>query len=147
MKPVLVAGAVIALAATGTGVWWRVAHARDVPQTASHAPIDRDTMRLVGDTVRIKVEVLNASGERGLARRAMFYLRDRGFDVVSMGNATERTDSSVVIDRSGHAAWARVAARAVGCARIEVHADSSRYVDLTILLGARFRSPSQILYP
>jgi hypothetical protein len=109
--------------------------------------VDPDTMRLVGDTVRIKVELLNASGERGVARRAMHYFRERGFDVVSVGNASERQDSSVVLDRSGHGEWATLAARALGGARVEVSPDTSRYLDLTILLGARFRPPAQILYP
>src|SRR5205814_750511 len=39
--------------------------------------------------VRIRVEVLNATQTRGLARRATFYLRDRGFDVVGSGNVVE----------------------------------------------------------
>jgi hypothetical protein len=104
-------------------------------------------MRLIGDSVRVKIEVLNASGERGVARRATFYLRDRGFDVVNTGNADRRVDSSVVIDRSGHPEWAAQAARALGGARVESRPDSSRYLDLTILLGASFRSPAQILYP
>lgn len=109
--------------------------------------VDPDTMRLVSDAVRIKVELLNASGERGVARRAMHYFRERGFDVVSVGNSAERQDSSVVLDRSGNAEWATLAARALGGARIEVSPDSSRYLDLTILLGSRFRPPAQILYP
>lgn len=104
-------------------------------------------MRVVADSVRVKIEVLNASGERGLARRAMLYLRDRGFDVVNMGNADQHTDSSVVIDRSGHPQWAAQAARAIGGARVVSRPDSSRYLDLTILLGSSFRSPAQILYP
>ena len=37
------------------------------------------------DGVRIRVQVLNATKTRGLARRATMLLRDRGFDVVEMG--------------------------------------------------------------
>ena len=36
---------------------------------------------------RIRVEVLNAGGEPGMARMATDQLRDRGFDVVYFGNA------------------------------------------------------------
>ena len=104
-------------------------------------------MRLVPAGVRVKVEVFNATGERGIARRAMLYLRSRGFDVVTVGNAPQRLDSSLVIDRSGHHDWAALAARAVGASRVEARADSSRYVDLTILIGAAFRLPPQVLYP
>ena len=59
----------------------------------------------------------------------------------------ERLDSSVVYVRSGHADWAVRTAQAIGGARIEMRPDSSRYLDLTIVLGARFRPPSLILYP
>ena len=97
--------------------------------------------------VRIKVEVLNASATRGLARRAMLHLRDRGFDVLDMRNASERLDSSVVLDRSGHPEWARLAAAAMGGARVESRPDTSRYLDLTILVGASWRPPAQPFYP
>ena len=36
---------------------------------------------------RIRVQVLNATTSRGLARRATFFLRDKGFDVVEIGTA------------------------------------------------------------
>jgi hypothetical protein len=108
--------------------------------------VDPDTMRLVPDSVRIKVEVLNATGERGLARRVAQYLRDRGFDVVGIGDAPVR-DSSLVLDRTGNGEWAAWGARAMQGARVEVQADSVRYLDLTLLIGRDFRPPSQVLYP
>jgi hypothetical protein len=140
-------GATVAVLVLGAvAAWWGLARepARD---RVARLSIDRDTMLLVPDSVRIKVELLNASGERGMARRAMQYFRERGFDVVGVGNASERVDSSVVLDRSGHPEWARLAARAAGVARIEARPDTSRYLDLTILLGTRFRPPPQVLYP
>lgn len=97
--------------------------------------------------VRIKVEVLNATRSRGLARRATRDLRDRGFDVVSFGTAPPRLDATVVIDRSGHPAWARLVARALGATRVESRPDSSRYVDVTVLIGASWRSPPGPFYP
>lgn len=103
--------------------------------------------RLVPDSVRIKVEVLNASSVRGLARRATFYLRDRGFDVVNSGNASERLDSTVVLVRGGRMEWGELAAAALGGARVEARPDSSRYLDLTILLGATWRPPAQAFHP
>jgi hypothetical protein len=139
--------AVTMLLAMGTVLWWGAARSSDAATPPARASIDADTMRLVGDSVVIRVEVLNASGQRGAARRAMHYLRERGFDVVSVGNASERQDSSVVIDRSGNSEWASLAARALGAARVESGAESPRYLDLTLVLGARFRPPAQILYP
>lgn len=147
MKLVLLVGVVAVLGAAGSGAVWMASRSPVPPSRAASAAVDADTMRLLGDTVRVKIEVLNASGERGLARRATFYMRDRGFDVVNMGNANERVDSSVVIDRSGHPEWAAAAARALGRARVVSRPDSSRYLDLTILLGTAFRPPPQILYP
>jgi hypothetical protein len=141
----LIAGAFVATATVAAGVWHVRAQAAEPAHGAGR--FDPDTMLIVPDNQRVKVEVINASGERGIARRTMHYLRDRGFDVVSLGNARERSDSSVVYVRSGHADWAALAARAIGGARIEERPDTSRYLDLTIVLGTHFRPPSLILYP
>jgi hypothetical protein len=145
MKPHLVL-AIAAVALLAGGGWLYMDRAPDTGR-GIHAAIDPDTMRLVPDSLRIKVELLNASGERGLARRAMRYFRDRGFDVVSVGNASERVDSPVVLDRTGHPEWAVLAGRAAGSARIDARPDTSRYLDLTILLGTSFRPLPQVLYP
>ena len=56
---------------------------------------------------RLRVQVLNATTIRGLARRAAMHLRDRGFDVVDMGTTAEQRDSTLVLDRSGRAGCAR----------------------------------------
>jgi LytR cell envelope-related transcriptional attenuator len=84
---------------------------------------------------RIKVEVLNATRTRGLARRATLYLRDRGFDVVGSGTA-----------RSAHPEWAYLVGRAMK-ARVTAQPDSSRYLDVTVILGADWRPPPQPFYP
>ena len=97
--------------------------------------------------VRIRVEVLNASPVRGLARRATMHLRDRGFDVVASGTARERRDSTLVLDRSGNPDWARLVAEAMGGARVESRPDSSRYLDVTVLVGAAWRPPAKPFYP
>jgi len=146
MRKLVLLTAVVAALLAG-GVSWLMARPGSEERVMVRSDIDPDTMRLVADTVRIKVELLNASGGRGIARRAMQYFRDRGFDVVSTGNAAGRSDSSVVLDRTGNAEWAQLAARALGGARIEAQPDTSRYLDLTILIGSSFRPPSQILYP
>ncbi len=96
---------------------------------------------------RIRVEVLNTTPTRGLARRAMFYLRDHGFDVVQMGNSTGQRDSTLVLDRSNHPAWASRVAGVLGGARVESRPDSSRYLDVTVLLGRSWRPPPQPFYP
>lgn len=95
---------------------------------------------------RIKVEVQNATATRGLARQAALYLRDRGFDVVSFGNASERRDSTLVLDRSGHADWAGLVATAMQ-ARAESRPDTSRYLDVTVLVGGDWHPPPLPFYP
>lgn len=99
--------------------------------------------------VRVRVQVLNATTTRGLARRATEVLRDRGFDVVDVGTtpAREQGDSTFVLDRSGHPDWARRVAAAMGGARVISRPDSSRYLDVTVLVGASWRPPAQPFNP
>jgi hypothetical protein len=96
---------------------------------------------------RVRVQVLNATSTRGLARRATLHLRDRGFDVLEIGTAPEQLDSTVVLDRSGHPDWAKRVAEALGGARVESRPDSSRYLDVTVLLGRSWRAPAEPFYP
>ena len=111
--------------------------------TAGDSPIGR----VVSDSTRITVEVLNATDTRGLARQAMFTLRDAGFDVVFHGNTPERRDSTEILDRSGHASWAALAAKAMRGARVLQQPDSSRFVDLTVLVGRNWTPPRLPLHP
>jgi hypothetical protein len=129
--------AVAAVAVVVAAVLWRD---RGL-EPPTHVPV------LVPDDVRIKVEVLNASGQRGLARRATFALRDAGFDVVRFDNATENRDSTLVLSRSGHDDWADLVSRALGGAKVESRPDSTRYVDVTVLLGADWRPPAKPFHP
>jgi hypothetical protein len=103
--------------------------------------------RLLPDSVRVKVEVLNATTIRGLARRATFHLRDLGFDVVSSGNSGERLDTTLVLVRSGRMEWGELAAKGLAPARVEARPDTSRYLDLTILLGTTWRPPAETFHP
>jgi hypothetical protein len=96
---------------------------------------------------RIRVEVLNASSVQGLARRATFFLRDRGFDVVESGNAAEKHDSTIVLDRSHNPEWARLVANALGGVPVAEAPDSTHYVDVTVLVGPSWRPPSKPFYP
>lgn len=98
--------------------------------------------------VRIRVQVLNTTRTRGLARRATRLLRDQGFDVVEMGTAGPLRDSTLILDRSGHPAWAAAVAGILGPgARAEARPDSSRYLDVTVLLGRAWRAPAEPLNP
>jgi hypothetical protein len=107
---------------------------------------DSEPVVMAPQNVRIKVEVINATTVRGLARRATIYLRDRGFDVVGIGTTRDVRDSTLVLDRSGHADWAALVGKAFK-ARVEARPDSSRYVDVTVLVGANWRPPAEPFYP
>jgi hypothetical protein len=96
--------------------------------------------------VRIKVEVLNATLTKGLARRATTYLRDRGFDVVETGTYKKQLDKTLVIDRSNHPEWATLVAAAFA-GTVQEKPDSSRYLDITVLVGADWRPPPLPFYP
>jgi hypothetical protein len=134
-----VALAVVAVAAAGWYWRSRVSHA---PSTAAAAPP-------VGSAAaeRIRVEVLNATRVRGLARQGTLLLRDRGFDVVSIGTSARENDSTLVLDRTNHPDWAHRVAQALGGARVEERPDSTLYVDVTVLLGRTWRPPPEPLHP
>ena len=138
---------VIALLLGGASVyvWRRGSDAAARP--AESATAEATIARVVPESLRIRVEVLNGAGTRGLARRATRAMRDAGFDVVASGNAPERTDSSVVLVRSGQVAWGELAAQALKGARVELRPDTSRYLDLTIIVGARWRPPPEAFDP
>ena len=99
------------------------------------------------ESERVRVQVLNGTSTRGLARRATMLLRDHGFDVVETGTLSDPLDTTLVLDLSGHPDWARRVARLIGPARIEARRDSSRYLDIAVVLGATWRPPAQPFYP
>jgi hypothetical protein len=134
IRGVLLAG-VVALVATG-GVLFAARPAPSRPSSVVAPP-----------GVRVRVQVLNATPRRGLARRATTFLRDRGFDVVEVGTARESFDSTLVLARSGNLAWAELVAGALGGARVESRPDSSRYLDVTVFVGGNWSPPAEPFYP
>ncbi|HEX5831075.1 MAG TPA: LytR C-terminal domain-containing protein [Gemmatimonadaceae bacterium] len=136
------------LAAVGGVLLWR---SRASEASVAGAPFAfggaLDARRRVPDSVRVRVEVLNATRTRGLARRATSYLRERGFDVVSAGNAPEQLDSSRVVVHAGTREWGDLAAELLGGGAVEIRPDTSRYLDLTVILGASWRPPPDPLHP
>jgi hypothetical protein len=97
--------------------------------------------------VRIRVQVLNATKTHGLARRATMLLRDRGFDVVETGTLSQTRDTSLVLDLSGHPEWAQRIAKIMAPATVAARTDSSRYLDIAVVVGNAWRPPSQPFYP
>jgi hypothetical protein len=139
----LIAAALALVAGTAT-VYFLTARGtlHGTPRSAANGPDAR-----APEGVRIRVEVLNATTTRGLARRATLHLRDRGFDVVFSGTAREQRDTTLVLDRTTHPEWARLVGEAMGEARVEARPDSSRHVDVTVLVGATWRAPAEPFHP
>jgi hypothetical protein len=141
---------VVLLLAAGAGGYalWRARAGTAGGGAAGGAAVAAaDSAALAPAGVRVRVEVLNASRVRGLARRATMRLRDLGYDVVSSGNAGETRDSTLVLVRRGDAAIGERVARAMGGARVEARPDSSRYVDVSVLVGGAWRPPPGPLRP
>jgi hypothetical protein len=111
-------------------------------------PLAQDASPRAPAGARVRVQVVNTTKTRGLARRATRLLRDRGFDVVELGTGGPLRDTTLVLDRSGHPAWASAVAKVLGQgARAEARPDTSRYLDVTVLLGGSWRPPALPLYP
>ena len=140
----LIAGAVVVVAATGV---WALAqrHPEPVRSTALGRLITKEVT--APPNTRVRVEIVNATKTRGLARRVTRLLRDRGFDVVTYTTSTTMQDSTVVLDRTSHPEWARLVGEALGNARVEARPDTSRYVDVTVVLGTAWRPPAQAFSP
>jgi hypothetical protein len=141
-----IAGATLVVIA-GAGVAYALTrkHPVPAPSTALGRLVTKEVT--APPNTRVRVEIINATTTRGLARRATRLLRDRGFDVVTYGNSDRAQDSTVVLDRSNHIEWARLVGQALGGARVEARPDTSRYVDVTVVLGVSWRPPPQPFSP
>ena len=89
----------------------------------------------------LTVEVLNANGRAGDARVGTRLLRRAGIDVVYFGNAPQpdaALDSTRIIVRRGGPDVGERVRSALGSGRVQVEHDSSRLLDVSVLLGADF---------
>jgi hypothetical protein len=87
----------------------------------------------------ITVEVLNANGRAGDARIGTRLLRRAGIDVVYFGNAPQAgLDSTRIIVRRGAAKVGERVRSSLGTGRVEVQLDSTRLLDVSVLLGVDF---------
>lgn len=128
---VVVGGGALILAVSAIGQW--------VPDDT--APAGQPL--LARGAERITVEVLNAGGVDGMARVATGHLRNAGFDVVNVGNAsTFDQDSTVVIDRAGSLQKAAAVADALGVRSVTNEPDANLFVDVTVRLGSDWVAPT-----
>ncbi len=88
----------------------------------------------------IQVNVVNACGADGIAKKFSEFLRARKFDVPEYGNAEQVAFQSKVLDRVGDSVSARKVAYALGIPpeRVFTEIDSSLYVRATVVVGADY---------
>lgn len=140
-------GLVIIAVVGGATLWWRSRTPVGSAGVSSRPQTSPGVTRIVPAGTRIRVEVLNTTTVRGLGRRATMFLRDLGFDVVRFAGEGPVRESTLVLDRSGHPEWAELVGKSLGGARVESRPDSSRYVDVSVLIGTSWRPPTQPFYP
>lgn len=133
----------LALIVVGALAWFGV---RALNKRSSGAVVSIPDNAKPPEGVRIKVEVLNGTRTKGLARRATESLREHGFDVVGSGTNPDQMATTLVLDRSGHPDWAARVGRAMNAPVLE-RPDSSRYLDVTVILGADWRAPALPFHP
>ncbi len=83
-----------------------------------------------------QLEVLNGTGETGLAMKTAMVLREMGIDVLIVGDA-ERYDftESILIDRKGNPALMKKLSRLLGCHRVLKQVQPRPLVDATLIIG------------
>lgn len=90
------------------------------------------------------LQILNATDRIGLAKNTSEIFQSFGYDVASIDNAKELRDKTIVIDRIGNAAVAKVVADVISCKNIlspetsEEFSGTESAVDFTVILGADF---------
>lgn len=151
--------AAVVLALFVGGVWWLSARAGGragattaakpgAEGTPSTAAALADTSAHAPAGTRVVVRVVNATGIRGLARRATLWLRDFGYDVVDFDSAPKLARQETIIEvHTGHDAWGERVRKAMGVGRVTTRPDTSRYVDLTVFVGSDWQPPAEPLRP
>ncbi len=89
----------------------------------------------------LRVEVLNASGEAGVALSATKALRADQVDVIDYGNAAAPEPETRLVDRAGRPRDARRVAELLGCPDAEVWTqyDPQAMSPVALVLGQDFR--------
>ena len=86
----------------------------------------------------LQIDVQNGTGVQGLGNQFMEYLRERGFDVVEMGNfSSSDIKTSMVIDRAGNMKNASRVASVLGISDKYViqQVNKNYFLDATVVIG------------
>lgn len=102
---------------------------------------ESNATQLQGD--RIQVELLNGCGVDNLAAEARQYMRDRGFDVVGVGNfEVSDVPETYIVDHIGDGVAAGKVAASLGVGADQIRKDekSAALLDVTVVIGHDYRS-------
>jgi|694.fasta_scaffold55241_4 hypothetical protein len=107
------------------------------PPVSAIVPIDK--RRTVSD-VFIQLNIINASGQQGIAKKTMNYYRERGFDVVEISTADSLSNISYVIDHLSDTISARNVAYAIGLSdsTIKHDYDTTLYLRASVVIGTDY---------
>jgi hypothetical protein len=124
MRAATVVLGVLVVALLVSLVWSRVTPERGHPVAGPHRHV-------------IRVQVLNGSGEDGIASRVASFLREGGFQVVEVGNADRRDYfPTLVVARREDPEAARAVAHYLGGLPMVRQAWSSEAAEVTVVLGS-----------
>jgi hypothetical protein len=100
--------------------------------------LTRDKEPVVQPEEVIRVDIYNGTDVPGLAKRAQHFLREKGYDVLKIGTASDHFEHSIVVERINPGkANARMLARSLKLHSkyITVSVDSSLAVAVTLFIG------------
>ena len=123
-------------------VWWVGTSAIIAAAAAVPLILQKEIPLVISEGARndsgIQIEVLNGCGIDGLARKAAEFLRDGGFDVLTVSNAGSYDYAeTLVIDRVGKLNNARKVADELGVATCiqQIVPDPFRIEEVTVIIG------------
>ncbi len=88
----------------------------------------------------LRVEVLNGCGVNRLAIKVSDILREKGFNVVKIGDADKNYLETVVVERADtNMTNGKYFARRIGCKNIGKDVDPALYIDVTIIIGEDYK--------
>ncbi|MEO0094779.1 MAG: LytR C-terminal domain-containing protein [candidate division WOR-3 bacterium] len=99
-----------------------------------------DPEEIIKKNSNLRVEVLNGCGVNRLAIRISDILREKGFNVVKIGETEKNYIESVVIDRSDEKMKnGKYFAKRIGCKNIGKDVDPALYLDITLIVGEDYK--------
>ena len=96
----------------------------------------------------MQLDVRNGTGEDGIAKLFTDYLREKGFDVVEMGNYdTDDQEKSLVLDRKGNKQNCKKIAQTLGVSDKNViqQINKDLLIDATVVIGKDYKELSPYL--